>query len=375
MHSGFPIEQILGFSTLVDVDNVKSILRFYLDRNGGVPNKMTSDIAQGLAKVALRYLEVPEDQMDELRALKKRVKVEINTMTPKNRAVLRRFNDDEMVARFKGLPWTIVDQVQSGPVNSKSAIALQKAIAMIILMHAPMRLKNLCGLHLERHLNWHVSPGKLLVVVSADEVKNEEELTFELPPKAVRVIQSYIKTYRPLPYNGQNDHLFPGINGRAKSSNNLSQQIARFTFQHLGVRLTSHQFRHLMGKTFLDNCPGQYEVLRRVLGHRSIDTTISYYAGEETRSAVQHYQDKIFDDLDTEKKGILDAGISPGPRLSKVAINGFAEDLEGRVASTTAASRLSTLSRMIRVLDYDSDRSWLITIGKRYARRARPSRN
>jgi hypothetical protein len=74
-------------------------------------------------------------------------------------------------------------------------------------------------------------------------------------------------------------------------------------------------------------------------------------------------------------RGILDAGISPGPRLSKVAINGFAEDLEGRVASTTAASRLSTLSRMIRVLDYDSDRSWLITIGKRYARRARPSRN
>ena len=57
-----------------------------------------------------------------------------------------------------------------------------------------------------------------------------------------------------------------------------------------------------MGKIFLDACPGQYEVVRRVLGHRLIVATIAYYAGEETRAAVQHFQDKVFEDLETRKK-------------------------------------------------------------------------
>ena len=229
------------------------------------------------------------------------VKVEMKSMTPGNRAILRRFNDHHMVDRFKALPWKNIEQALTGPVNAKTAIQFQKAVAMIILMHAPMRLKNLCNLHLDQHLNWTAAPGKLLIVIPGDEVKNEEELSFELPPRAVTAIFTYNSTYRPLLFKGANDFLFPGQNGRPKTLNNLSLQLAKFTFDGIGVRLTAHRFRHLMGKIFLDACPGQYEVVRRVLGHRSIETTMSYYAGEETRAAVHHFQDKVFEDLETTK--------------------------------------------------------------------------
>ena len=73
--------------------------------------------------------------------------------------------------------------------------------------------------------------------------------------------------------------------------------------------------------------------------------------------------------------GRLAPDTAPGERLTRDNVNAFAADLAERVASTTTAKRLSTLSRMIRVLEPAADRSWLNELHKRYAFRAKPSRN
>ena len=54
-----------------------------------------------------------------------------------------------------------------------------------------------------------------------------------------------------------------------------------------------HLFRHAMAKLFLDANPGAYEVVRRTLGHRSIDTTTTYYTGLETSAAVRHFDQTL----------------------------------------------------------------------------------
>ena len=51
-----------------------------------------------------------------------------------------------------------------------------------------------------------------------------------------------------------------------------------------GIRLTPHQFRHAAAKILLDAKPGHYEVVRKVLGHKSLTTTYSHYAGAETQA-------------------------------------------------------------------------------------------
>ena len=51
--------------------------------------------------------------------------------------------------------------------------------------------------------------------------------------------------------------------------------------------------RHLGAKLFLDLKPGFYEVVRRVLGHRSIDTTTASYTGFETKAAARHFDEII----------------------------------------------------------------------------------
>ena len=50
------------------------------------------------------------------------------------------------------------------------------------------------------------------------------------------------------------------------------------------------QFRHLAGYLYLRQNPGGHEVVRRLLGHRSITTTVQFYAGMETTAAIAEYE-------------------------------------------------------------------------------------
>ncbi len=43
----------------------------------------------------------------------------------------------------------------------------------------------------------------------------------------------------------------------------------------------------------LDAKPGHYEVVRKVLGHKTLTTTYSHYAGAETQAAISLYDDVI----------------------------------------------------------------------------------
>ena len=54
-----------------------------------------------------------------------------------------------------------------------------------------------------------------------------------------------------------------------------------------------HLFRHLAGKLTLDAQPGAYGQVRDILGHKSVNTTTSYYAGMETKGALRRYDEQV----------------------------------------------------------------------------------
>ena len=47
--------------------------------------------------------------------------------------------------------------------------------------------------------------------------------------------------------------------------------------------------RHIGAKLYLDQNPGAYEVVRRVLGHKSLSTTVNNYTGRKLEAAVKHF--------------------------------------------------------------------------------------
>jgi len=191
------------------------------------------------------------------------------------------------------LPDELMRQARRHRNLQRGAVRAQLAVAIEILLMAPVRMSNLVKLDIEQNL---VRPGQgraLHIVVGAEEVKNKEALEYPLPLETVDLLERYIREFRPHLTSAGNSALFPGIAGGPKNQAFFGTQISRTVRAHTGLRVHPHLFRHIGAKLYLDANPGAYEVVRRVLGHRSIDTTTSFYTGLETAAAVRHFDKTI----------------------------------------------------------------------------------
>ena len=78
----------------------------------------------------------------------------------------------------------------------------------------------------------------------------------------------------------------------------MSGQIIERITKELGIRVTPHQFRHLAAAFILEKDPANYEFVRRVLGHKNLQTTIKFYVGLETVEAVRKFSAMALEDVD-----------------------------------------------------------------------------
>jgi integrase len=64
------------------------------------------------------------------------------------------------------------------------------------------------------------------------------------------------------------------------------------------LRITVHQFRHAAGALILKHRPGEYELVRRILGHKSAEITKRFYLSLETTQASEIFTDIVRNKLD-----------------------------------------------------------------------------
>jgi site-specific recombinase XerC len=99
--------------------------------------------------------------------------------------------------------------------------------------------------------------------------------------------------FRPVLMKGPSTALFVGQRGARKQSSNLSKQLAGFVRREIGVVIHAHLMRHLAAHLYLLANPGDYETVRRLLGHKNIETTIRFYEGLLTDDAFARYDGLI----------------------------------------------------------------------------------
>ena len=182
---------------------------------------------------------------------------------------------------------------QSAPL--RATITAQLAVAIAILTWAPVRLANLTAIRLGINLIKPDGPGSNYWLVFPDyDVKNRVKLEYPLDQYLTRLIDEYVHNFRPALLRGRNDDwLFPGQRGGAKASILFSGQITNRIYQATGLRITVHQFRHAAGALILQCRPGEYELVRRLLGHRNVQTTINAYIGLENIQASEIFSEIV----------------------------------------------------------------------------------
>jgi len=125
-------------------------------------------------------------------------------------------------------------------------------------------------------------------------VKNRIQLETAFDADLTELIDDYIQNHLHVLLRGSNEPwLFPGVNGDHKGLATLSSQITKRIQKATGLRITVHQFRHAAAALILRVKPGNYEFVRRILGHRNIQTTINFYIGLETAQATKEFGEMI----------------------------------------------------------------------------------
>ena len=281
-------QTLRSIADLLSFERYQEILRVLMGRHGGETSPQVGQIAAFLKDVARHWLKVDELELQRFKKIASRLAVGRRGLTTKNRERLRPFDEPETIAAFLGLPQRIRGVLNADKRSPRrKAILAQMAAAIALLQAAPIRLRNLTDLDVVKNL---IGRGRrLYLVIPEADTKNREPIDFELPAETAEILSWYVREHRPVLLKQPTDALFPGAGTKAKSSGALATQISKTMLKFTGLKVNVHLFRHAGGKIFLDARPGQYEVMRRVLSHRSITTTSSFYAGAETRAAGQHF--------------------------------------------------------------------------------------
>jgi len=300
--TGSPPETLTDLNVLLKMENVLRGLRFLHDHYGKDkvdPREKTKTvyrIAQILHVIGRDFLKLDDDHQNELKKIGRKLTPPKAGMTDKNRKRLRQLDDPRNVRRLLDLPACLVRKAKRLDQGRRNdALLVQLALAIDILTVAPLRLGNLARLTLDKHIQ-RSRPGRngvVHLVIDAQEVKNNQALEFELPPETVNLLRLYLEEYRPRLTTSDNLWLFPGRGNSFKVPAALGKQISDTVAKEIGLEIHPHLFRHAMAKLFLDQNPGQYEVVRQVLGHSAMNTTVSFYAGGEGVSAARHFDRTI----------------------------------------------------------------------------------
>lgn len=289
---GRPAETMRTLADLVMPDTLREALLFFLDRSGGRTTTQISQLAYTALMIAKHWASADAATIAAIKKLNSRVACDNRGMTEKNAGRLRQFEDPENLRRLLLLPEELFAELRHRGDRSRAAcVQARSALAVAILLAAPIRLGNLVALRLGIHLlSSRGTGGAWHLVIPADETKNTRALEFALPAYVVALLRQYLERYRPLVAPPGSDYLFPSPTGGHLATDNLGPRISRFVRQRTGLEVNPHLFRHLAAKLVLEDTPGGYGIAQDILGHKSPKTTRNFYAGTETAASLRLFE-------------------------------------------------------------------------------------
>jgi integrase len=306
---GVPIDKLTSLAVLMSPEVAEKVLDAYWQKNGEEPKLFTIDLAArflGIAKETKCLGDADCERLDGIRGTFEHHRKE--GLTEKNVAFLRHVLTPGVWGRVVKLPFALMaDARRQKHAPVRAAVTAQMAVAIAILSVAPVRLANLTAIRLGTNLTKPGGPGKnYWLAFPHYDVKNRVRLEYPLEEYLTELVDEYVHDFRPALLRGSNeDWLFPGQRKGAKGKISFSGQITERVHKATGLQMTVHQFRHAAGAIILKKRPGEYELVRQLLGHKNVQTTINAYIGLDSIHASEIYNkiivDHINDDLIDEE--------------------------------------------------------------------------
>jgi integrase len=298
--TGTPIESLTTLNDLVQpTSNAKAILRFLHTRAGGKPSASGTHVGDALRMIAKYHAHLPASDIDKIKRWGKALALDYNGMTRKNQLTVENILQPQREQKLLALPGVLMQAAYALRASSprEAAGLAQCALAIEFLSRIPLRLANLIGLRLDRHLH-HTDPKQRAyshIRIPADETKTGHEILVPVSATVNHMLMQWSNDFRGIVASPTCAFLFPG-HGTGDVSitpQGLRNAVKHRTRRHTGVTITPHQFRHIAARRFLDEHPGEYETVRQLLGHKSVETTLRHYAGDGMAVSAERFDELI----------------------------------------------------------------------------------
>jgi integrase len=287
---GIAPESLTSLAELVSPGVVKTIFRGLRTRHNGEANAYASSAATTLVTIAKEWVRASADQITELKRLRSKLPKLEPGLTPKNKQMLLRL-DGPALHRLLDLPQKLWRYALSPDCPKKRALPLAQTALMIeFLLHVPLRMANVAELAFEQHISWPAGRnGRAWLLIPGVKTKTGEPYEAELSGELLAMLRTYRDKILSKLSGRRRNEIFVAVDGRRKRAETISDLFKETTLAHLGFTVTPHQMRHIAAKLILDQNPGAFELVKQLLGHKSLKTTIAFYAGLDTSRAVRHH--------------------------------------------------------------------------------------
>ncbi len=293
VESGIDPASMVDLASVVTIGRAGQALQVFWERAGRKPSAHTFQMAALVLQIGKHWAKLPEPDVEALRDMRRQLRPKHNGMSPRTEGRLRAaVEDQDRLDRLLTLPGALMNKAcRAGPPGPRLAQMAQTAVLIDILLHLPMRLENLGHLRLGVHFI-HGSGGRTTVDIAAAETKNDQRITGPLPKEVSKRIEVYIDRFRPFLNLAASDWLFPGaVPGQPKTGEALRSQIRKAAATQCGLVLTPHVFRSLTGYLTLRDDRGAHGKVQRILGHKSLATTMAHYSGLEASMTIGDFGD------------------------------------------------------------------------------------
>ncbi|NKX48841.1 site-specific integrase [Rhodobacteraceae bacterium R_SAG8] len=320
---GFLIETV---EELTDPQVVDSLAEALSSANQGeYSSGYLENILKMILKIARSFVRRKGKDLKEIRATKDFYAHTGKGIAPRNKAKLQEFTD-QRIQSFIDLGDTIIRQTNARvkarrkayreangklpPVaevyTSELARDVMAALAHeIMLLRAP-RSANFTNIQL-KWIGWQ--GDEATITVPAVEVKmrsaKDTGLTIPLNEITSQLLRSYVDKIRPMTLqenDKSNPFLFPcqGLRGFKPNRpyKSILKRLCRDVHTTVGVKINPHLYRHLIGWVWLREDPDRLPDVQKLLGHKSLKTTLDYYAEIDENLALDRWQKFI-----NKKKG------------------------------------------------------------------------
>jgi integrase len=303
--SGVPAEQITSLSMLAQpLDNAVKILEFHRERlrqkklatgEEFIDEELRSSNLKGIGEL-LRQIGkfeagLSEGDLDDLKEYIAVVTPHAEFgMSEKNRIRLTALFEDPAYSMLLNLPayWMKLAADPKRDPDDAARMAMYAA-ALEVLLFLPLRRMNLLQLKIDANLR-RPKPNALIseVYIPAHMVKNRTTIRWPVDVASARVLDTYIRQYRPRLAKAGNDFLFPGIGDSHRNDAEFGDEFSKRLAREIGAEFNCHLVRHFAAVRYLRKHPGAYEIAANILGHKSPQTTQKFYCGLELDAAARH---------------------------------------------------------------------------------------